>query len=242
MNFNMSRFQAIRDKIEYAEHQRQNLMNALYDSKKESKEPKFIVHTVADILSSTIECYDYCAQDILQEKVINLTKNRNILDRHNKGSLRAYFPFYENELLNTKNPFSELRITEPLMHEYLVSLAKNIVSTNNIPKTLFKYSDIIRLKNLVNEKKHDRLIAIEANDNQEILIENPNMKIIIPIKEQKGWNKFQVSPGLNVSRVTEFRLEFIDEEVSKFCMFATGSTRIILEDIYATMNKLAIAP
>jgi hypothetical protein len=135
----MSRLQDIRDKIEYAEHQNQNLMAALYASQKERKEPKFIVHTVADILSSTRECYDYCAQDILQEKIINLTKNSKILDRHKKGRLRAYFPFYENELSNSNNPFHELSITDPILHKHLVKLASNISTNKTIPNSRFKY-------------------------------------------------------------------------------------------------------
>ena len=58
----MSRLNDIREKLKYVEHQRQALMDTLYEAK---KDPKFIVHTAADILSSSRECYDYCASDIL---------------------------------------------------------------------------------------------------------------------------------------------------------------------------------
>lgn len=229
----MSRLKEIQDKLQYAEHQRQSLMNTLFVAKKEKKNPQFIVHTVADILSSSRECYDYCARDIIEEKVIPNTKNQIIIDRHNDGKLRAYFPFYRSELTNKNNPFSELDQIQPFFHNYLLDLADNIDAKNPIPNTLFNYGNIIRLKDIVNEKKHDRLIAIETNEDQEILIENLNMKMIIPVKKQKGWNKFQVSPDSDISRVVEYRLEYLDEEVCDFCMFATVSTKIVLEDIYA---------
>ena len=48
----MSRLNDIREKLKYVEHQRQALMDTLYEAKKEKKDPKFIVHTAADILSS----------------------------------------------------------------------------------------------------------------------------------------------------------------------------------------------
>lgn len=228
----MGRLKEIQDKLKYAEHQRQSLMNTLFEAKKEKKEPQFVVHTVADILSSSRECYDYCARDIIEEKIIPNTSNQRLIDRHNDGKLWIYFPFFRNELTNNSNPFNELARIDPPFHNYLIDLADNIDAKNPIPKTLFNYGDIIKLKDIVNEKKHDRLIAIESDEDQEILIENPNMKMIIPVKKQKGWNSFQVFPDSDLSRVVEYRLEYLDVEICDFCMFATISTKIIIEDIY----------
>lgn len=127
----MARLKETLDKLKYAEHQRQCLENTLFEAKKEKSEPQFIVHTVADILSSSRECYDYCAQDIIEEKVIPKTKNKKIIDRHNDGKLRVYFPFYRNELTNKNNPFSELAHIEPSFHKYLIALADNIDAKKN---------------------------------------------------------------------------------------------------------------
>ncbi|MDD2307849.1 MAG: hypothetical protein PHP53_24310 [Prolixibacteraceae bacterium] len=229
----MSRLEQIRDKIKYAEHQRQNLMNTLFDSKKEKIDPEFLVHTASDILSSSRECYDYCAQDILSLLIIPNTGNQRLIERYNNNLIHAYFPFYENQLTNNQNPFYELRIISPEFYNYLVKLSQDIAANKEIPNTLFMYGDILLLKDMVNEKKHNKLIALEKNENQELLIENPGMKMIIPLKDQKGWNRIKVSHESNLSRVVEFRFEAIDKEIAKFCLFATGSTKIILEDIYS---------
>ena len=228
----MSRLDQIQSKLAYTEKQFQLLGNALFDSKRKRKEPEFICHTVADILSSSRECYDYCAKDILEEIIIPSTQNTGLISSFNNGKIRFYFPFYRSELENTKNPSSELVTIFPDLHNHLLHIADSISTGAVIPNTLFNYADIEQLKNLVNEKKHDSLIAIESNQDQEILIEKSGVKMIIPIKEQKGWNRFKVSPGSNISRVQEFRLKTIDKEILSFCLFARKATGIVLDEIY----------
>jgi hypothetical protein len=229
----MSRLDQVREKIAYANHQRQNLMDTLFEAKKEKVDPEFLVHTASDIMSTSRECYDYCAQDILDIIIIPNTSNQRLIDRYKNHSLHVYFPFHENQLTNNHNPFFELRAISPDFYNYLITLAQNIETNKQIPNTLFLFGDVLLLKDMVNEKKHNRLIAIEKNEDQEVLVENPSMKMVIPIKEQKGWNRIQVSPGSNLSKVVEFRFEAIDKEIAMFCMFATESTRIILDDIYS---------
>ncbi|MBN3927860.1 hypothetical protein [Nostoc sp. NMS4] len=229
----MSRLKQIREKISYANHQRQNLMNTLFEAKKEKIDPVFLVHTALDIISTSRECYDYCAQDILSAVIIPNTINQRTIDRYNNNNLPVYFPFHENQLTNNQNPFSELQAIAPDFYNYLIGLAQNIEQNQPIPNTLFMFGDVLLLKDMVNQKKHYSLIAIEKNEDKEILIDNSKMKMIIPVKEQNGWNKIQVSPGSNLSRVVEFRFETIDKEIAKFSMFATESTRIIIEDIYS---------
>jgi hypothetical protein len=229
----MSRLPHIREKLKYVERQRQTLMDALFDAKKKQSTPDYFCHTVADILGSSRECYDYCAKDIFEEKIIPNTSNNQLITRFQAGKVHAYFPFYRKELENAQNPFYKLSFIDFALHQHLLKIADDIQSGSFIPNTLFKYSDIELLRNLVNEKKHDRLIAIESNDNQEVLIENKSFKMILPIKEQKGWNPFHVKSDSEVSRVAEFRLEAIDVEISKFCTFAQKSTTILIEEIYA---------
>lgn len=228
----MSRYSDITSKLEYIEYKRQEMMQALFNAKKEKCEPSYFKHIVADILSSTRECFDYCAKDILENKIIVNTSNEKLIARFNDGKIRAYFPFYKNELENRNNPFYELKDIQVDFYQHLIKLADNFASDNLIPNTLLKYSDLIKLKDLVNEKKHDKLIAIESNSNQEYIIEDNGFSMVIPIKEQKGWDTFKVSEDSKVSIVSEFRLEYIDEEISMFCMGANKSTEIIIKEIY----------
>lgn len=76
----MSRLEQIREKLSYANHQRQNLMKTLTEAKKEKIDPVFLVHTASDIISTSRECYDYCAQDILSDVIVPNTENQRIID------------------------------------------------------------------------------------------------------------------------------------------------------------------
>lgn len=228
----MSRLQDINEKLKYAEHQYQILMDISYEAKKQKKDPEFLTHTSGDILSLSRECYDYCANDIVDEKIIPYTKNQKLLDLYKKGRLKVYFPFYKKELSNHRNPFYDLATINNNFYSYLLGLTQKIARNDSIPNTLFRYGDILKIKDLVTEKKHNRLIAIESEEDQEILVDSPNFKMIIPIKEQKGWRKFRVRGNSDISKVKEYRFEYINEEISKFCLFAFKSTGIILRDIY----------
>ena len=228
----MIRSRQIKDKLEYAELQRQQLMGYVYDAKKAGIEAKHIVHSAAEILSTSRECYDYCANDIVENLIVQHTSNSTILGKYRSGRLRVYFPFYTNELTDSNNVFSELQYTNCGLHKHLVSLSQSISGNEQIPNTLFKYGGILWLKDMVNTKKHNSLICVQIIPNQEVLIEGAGVKILVPKKRQSGWNRFMVSAGSYVSNVSEFLFEYNNLEVSEFCLFAVKSTEIVLDKIY----------
>ncbi len=228
----MTRSVQIKDKLDYAEHQRNQLMNSMYEAKKTRIEAKYIVHSAAEILSTSRECYDYCARDIVEHFIVQYTSNIKILSKYRSGRLRVYFPFYTNELKDSDNVFFELQYTNSGLYMHLVDLSQNIANNVKIKNTLFYYGDILQLKEIVNTKKHDRLIGVQSIPNQELLVESYGVKMLIPKKQQRGWNRFSVSSGSYISNVSEFLFEFNNKEVSDFCLFATHATRRVLNEIY----------
>ena len=140
-------------------------------------------------------------------------------------------PFYLNQLQDNE-AFSELQYTNSALYNHLLRLSNSISRNEQMPNTIFKYGDILQLKDMVNTKKHNRLIYIQSLPNRELLIENPAMKMIIPSRGQRGWNTLTVSPGSYVSSVSEFLFEYNNREVVDFCLFTTQSTKIILDEIY----------
>lgn len=227
----MTRAIQIKDKLEYAEHQRNQLMDHMYKAKQAGIEAKYIVHSASEILSTTRECYDYCANDIVDNLVIQYTVNSKLLRIYRAGKLKIFFPFYPNELQNNE-AFSELQYTNSALYDHLLRLSYSISKDEQIPNTIFKYGGIFQLKDMVNTKKHDRLLCIQSLPNQELLVENPGVKMIIPSRGQRGWNKLSVSPSSYVSSVSEFLFEYNNREVGEFCLFATKSTEITLDEIY----------
>ncbi len=236
MNMNKplpTRKQDVISKLDYADHRHQQLMEELFKSKRAARDPAFLVHTAADIIATARECFDYFGQDIINCYIVPNTRNPRVRRNHATGKLKAYFPYYESQVIRADSFFSELSTIEPALFSDLVSFAKSIDSGSSIPNTLFTYQMLLDVKDMVNEKKHDKLIGIVPEEEQEFLIENENLKAIIPIKGQSGWSSFSVVPGTKVSKVTEYRFEHNDQEVGKFCLFATNATRFVITDFYA---------
>lgn len=226
-----SRKDDVVSKLNYAHDRFQSMMDELFAAKREARDPKNLVHAAADVLSNSRECFDYLGQDILETHILPLTKNNDLITKNSQGKVKAYFPFYESQL-KKKSVYAELRVTAPTLHKRLLSLATDIKNNNKIPNTLFQCGHFEELKDIVNHKKHDRLIAVLSEDESEFLIEQPGMKMLIPRDGQKGWNSLSVTPGAQVSRVSEYRFDFNKREVAKFCMFAHRATEIVTRSFY----------
>lgn len=221
----------VASKLSYAHERFQSMMDELFAAKKEARDPKNLVHAAADVLSNSRECFDYLGQDILETHILPLTQNTDLLTKHKQGKIKAYFPFYESQL-KKKAIYAELRATAPALHTRLLSFASDINRNNKIPNTLFKCGLFEELRDIVNHKKHDRLIAVVSEKESEFLIEQPGMKMLIPRDGQQGWKSFSVSPGTEVSKVSEYRFEFNKREVADFCMFAYRATELVTKGFY----------
>jgi hypothetical protein len=207
-------------------------MDELFASKKESRDPAFLVHAAADIIAAARECFDYLGQDIVDLYIIPFTKSTKFKKKYESGALRAYFPFHELQVKNPDAIFHEVKTSSLDLYDSLVDFTEDISSKKQIPNTLFFYHSFLEMKDMVNEKKHDKLIAFVADADQEYLIENESFKMILPMKGQVGWKTFSVTPGSTVSKVTEYRFAYNDQEVGKFCLFASKATQLVLTKFY----------
>ncbi|MGO3891179.1 MAG: hypothetical protein ACTJHW_09400 [Paenalcaligenes sp.] len=220
-------------KLAYAVHRCQELRNVLFSAKKASSDPEFLAHTCADIISTARECFDYLAQDIVDGYVVPNTTSVQIKKAHADGTLKAYFPYFQRQLSKPDSTFFELKTHTPALYQDLLDFTSKIASQASIPDTLFNYQMLADVRDMVNEKKHDKLLAVVPEAGAEFLVENPSFLMTISIKEQQGWSSFEVQPGTQVERVTEYRFSFNDQEVGKFCLFATKATERIILTLYA---------
>lgn len=226
------RKQDVATKLDYATHRHQQLMNELFEAKRKRRNPAFLVHTAADIISTARECFDYLGQDIIECYIIPNCKNQRLRADHASGKLKAYFPYYETQVIRADSVFYELNTIAPTLYQDLIGFTRSIGNRAAIPNTLFSYQILLDVKDMVNEKKHDKLIGVISEGDQEFLIENEALKLLLPIKGQSGWSSFSVLPGTVVSKVTEYRFEHNNQEVGKFCIFSTNATRQIIFDFY----------
>ena len=222
----------VHSKLAYATHRHQELMSALFEAKKAARDPAFLVHTCADIIATVRECFDYLSKDIIECHIIAGTKNQRRMREQAANNLRAYFPYYDSQVSRSDSVFHELTTIEPPLYQALLDFTASIASGAPIPDTLFTYKELVDVKDMVNEKKHDKLIGIVSEADREYLIENDAMKLLLPMKDQKGWSSFAVAPGTQVSRVTEYRFAHNNQEVGKFCLFATKATERVIGEFY----------
>lgn len=222
----------VQSKLAYAKHRYQELMNMLFSAKKSATDPTFLVHTCADIISTARECFDYLGQDIIQGYIIPNTKNQKTLNAHAGGNLKAYFPYYATQVTKLDSIFHELMTIAPALYQDLLDFTGSIAANAAMPNTSFNYKMLADVRDMVNEKKHDKLIAVAPEADCEYLIENSGFKMIIPIKDQQGWLSFSVEPGTQVERVAEYRFAYNDQEVGKFSLFATNATERVINGFY----------
>lgn len=222
----------VTDKLDYALDRHQELMDILFQSKKAASDPKFLVHTCADILSTARECFDYLAQDIIECYIIPSTSNPKIKKDHSSGKLRCYFPYYESQINKPESPFFELATASAPFYQSLLDFTRSIARNVTIPNTRYTYKMLLDVKDMVNEKKHDKLIAVVSNADGEYLIENESIRMVLPLQSQSGWSYFAVEPGTSVQRVAEYRFAYNNQEVGKFCQFATKATEHVIGELY----------
>lgn len=220
-------------KLAYAKQRHQELMNTLFAAKKSASDPTFLVHTCADVISAARECFDYLGQDIIAAHIVPNTTNPKTSKAFADRTLKAYFPYYAGQITKVDSIYFELKSHTPALYQDLLEFTSNIASNASIPNTLFNYQMLADVRDMVNEKKHDKLLAVVSEADGEYLIENSAFKMILPIKDQKGWSSFVVQPGTQVERVTEYRFAHNGQEVGKFCMFATNATERAINAFYA---------
>ena len=233
----MKRYENIIEKLDYAEEQRQTLMNLVFDAKVKRVEIKKIKHILGDILSSCRECYDYCGKDIIESQILSKTTDQELIDKYTQNKLNTYFPLYINQINGKKKIFHSLEQFNRPLYNHLIDLTKKISDGDVILNTLFNYKDIEKLKDIVNNKKHNDVIGIKNIEKQEMIFKNKEMQIVLPIKSQKGIKSLVVPKGTSVELVDEFIFEDNQMEITFFAMTATKSTRLILEEIYRDYLK-----
>jgi hypothetical protein len=116
------------------------------------------------------------------------TKNQKILQAHTNGSLKTYFPYYSMTNHQADSVFCELTTIAPELHKDLLDFASFVANSAPIPNTLFNYKLLADVRDMVNEKRHDKLIAVVSAADAEYLIERPGLSILHPIRDQKGWS------------------------------------------------------
>lgn len=224
-------------KFEYADHRRNEVMDELFSAKNESRNVKFLIHSSAEVVATARETFDYLGKDIVENYLLPNTNKGKLKKDHSTGKLKSYFPFHESQVEALHGDYHELKHISPALYFDLLNFVKNVAKKRQITDTLFNYGWFMQLKNMVNEKKHDRLVEIISEQNQEILVHGKDISMVIPKKQQQGWSTLSIGSDVQIKEACEYRFAYNNVEVGEFCLFAVKATEIVVRSFYANHFK-----
>lgn len=223
------RSDAIREKLGYAFTRWTELKQQIYGFHQTGNDVAFLGAKVGDILGSCLECFDYCAKDIVEASVSGHTNH-------------SHFPFSPQSLNN--KPWSLLKQQNPASFGLLDSLVARIDSNAKFPGTAFSLGLLRENHRLVNDKKHNIINETRKRPNSTTLLTFSDGTVVevSPIFDtfEPDWGAdvdastwTATHPDMKVEYVADFRLSANNWEVRRFCDRVIGATWRAIGEIYA---------
>lgn len=246
----MNRAQDIKEKLAYTLTKYKEIQAEISIAEERDTDVSFLGQKAGEIISGCRECMDYCAKDIADTYIVALSANSTLISKYNQGKLRAYFPFYINQLHNRNGLFYELRNTNSGIYSYLLDLAKRIRNDQLIPGTMIGYKVLLEINEMVNQKKHDKITTVHQKENSQTRVQFPGggAVTVSPLFKINGDRpdftqnvppmEIVGSPGTNIKYVKEFRFDFNDWQLGRFCMHAIQGTNRLTNDIYSKFFQI----
>lgn len=237
---NSARFQGIKEKLEYAEKQRTDLTEALFGTYEGDQSlPQFLRQAVEGILGHARECFDHLGLDLIEAHLLPSVDAAFIADyRAVKGT--HYFPFFSTQLSNRKNAFQRFKQVSPAIFSELETLITAMDAKAKLPMTMFDAADFRVLREMVNDKKHSRVIEYQVVADQSVYARGLAGMVIM--------DKSQFSvPGLKIGEAFGGRspksvpaYKFANgKDIPNFCLFATRATAIVMNNFYSKFFSIA---
>ncbi len=226
----MSRKKDIFEKLAYADQRFNELCDKIFEGGMNVTEVKFLGTMAGDVLASSREVFDYCANDIVD---VHISPNdADIASKLASGKLRCYYPFYKTQLTKKGSVFSKLKDLNRPLHNHLFSIAASIEANKQRPDTLMNYGSLQNMSEMVNQKKHNKLLAVKPSGSETVYSQSPSVKFMIPKGQQVGVSYIQLPPDAKHTVGDTYVFEFNKEDVMKFSMTCKNLTRLIMDDIY----------
>jgi len=225
----------VTDKLEYAEAQRNELSNALFGSYETGDLPRFVSMMAEGILGNARECFDYLAHDLIDGYLLPVASAK-FTQSYKNGKEKTYFPFYEGQLTQARWPWHQFKTVDKAVFDHLASFIYAMDQHQVVGCTLFSARDFRVIQEMVNEKKHSKVLQYNAVADAAVFHKGPMGSIVL--------DKATASiPGLKVGEefgggkpksVPEFRFAMNGRSVLDLCLFAVAATRTVMDWWYET--------
>lgn len=223
------------EKLEYAEKQRNELMDALFGSYETDELPKFVSMRAEGVLSNARECFDYLAHDLIEGHLIPAASAK-FGASYERGKVKAYFPFYSGQLTQSQWPWSQFKTVDKTVFDKLQDFIDAIDQHHLLGNTSFNTQKFRIIQEMVNEKKHSNVTRYDAVAGAAVFYKGPTGSVLLD-------KATAAIPGLTVGRefgggepklVPAFRFSANSCDVPDLCLFAVSATRIVIDWFYET--------
>lgn len=227
------RFEGIKEKLEYADAQRVDLTKALLGSYEGDRPlPQFLRQTAENILAHARECFDHLGVDLIEQHLLPHAESEFVANYHS-GKAAHYFPFFMSQLNNPKNAFQKLRQLNPVVFSEVEKFIGAIDAKSVLSNTIFKAHDFRVLREMVNDKKHSRVIEYKVVADQNVYAKGPAGMVVMERAQfdVPGIRIGEAFGGRNPKLVPAYRFAN-GKDILDFCLFSTRATAVVMNNFY----------
>lgn len=230
-----SRKEDVLQKLRYAEVQRNDLMNALVESYETNELPKFVSMKAEGILSNTRECFDYLAHDLIEGYLIP-NASAKFASNYKNGKLKTYFPYFIGQLTQPQWPWDKFKTVDKSVFDKLTGFVNAMEKSLVLEHTSLNARDFRVVQQMVNEKKHSKVIQYEAVPSGAMFHKGPVGTVVLDkaTAATPGLKVGSAFGGDNPKPVPAFRLTANGRDVPDLCLFAVVGTQIVMDWSYET--------
>lgn len=233
----MNRLNDIRQKLAYASERREALFEETAKAQLNDMDVPFLGEKAGQVLATCRECFDYAAKDVFEAFILPLPGDPSFRKKYERGKVKVYFPFYLVQL-REPNFWVRLRVPHPSVYATLASIAKGIEDKSLVPDTGVPYRAFAETNAMVNQKKHDRIIASATRDRATTIIQGNGTAVgVVPIGQEGGVYPngapiMKGPPGMQIRYVKDFFFDYNGERVGSYCASLITGTCIVMREIY----------
>lgn len=234
----MKRAPQIQHKLQFALSLQRELMDDVCGAQFHDRDVPFLEERVGQLLATCCECFDYAAKDLFESLVLPLPSDPKLKTRYARGKLKVYFPFHRRQLLQADQPLAALRVARWNVFSVLWGFVTGIENNSVLPSTLIRHRTFAEAHEMVNQKKHDRLIVSREVPRATTIITGSGTAIgarPIGSASPSGFDlapEMVGGPDVQIKYTKDFFFETNSERVGAFCTYLVNGTNVFLNRLY----------
>ena len=191
------------------------------------------LHKLRAIFLLMRQCFDQLGKDLIEGHLLPVAKARFVKAYHS-GEVKTYFPLYETMLSQPKGTFYLFRSANRAVYDELLSFIEAMDKNLCISNTSHRVAMVRHIANMVNEKKHNKVLEYRADPDEKIFVEGEGRSFLFAkgFKNDSPNVRVRLPAGAVPRLVAAYRFAYNGLDVSDVCLFAVHGTQMIMDIFY----------